>query len=235
MGALIVSVGLFAAVETKTSTTTSTSYVTTTTTFTTSQTGNSSAVVPGAGAGLNLTLEVVKTSGGRLSINVQEVNELDSPVNVTQADGWPYAANDMDPYFVGGCGASGLVGFAMFQGYYGVSDYSSARALYLDTPEVYTCTSTSESTSPPTYYLFQSMGNLADVYQGGKYQYSSDISLTFSAAGYWTGSPLSTEGTTYHLFTPGIYTILAGDEWDDVAILHFTVSDSGTISVGVPS
>jgi hypothetical protein len=39
-------------------------------------------------------------------------------------------------------------------------------------------------------------------------------------AGYWTGSP---NGALIN-FVPGVYTVVAGDEWGAMVFLHFTVS-----------
>jgi hypothetical protein len=39
--------------------------------------------------------------------------------------------------------------------------------------------------------------------------------------GYWTGAD---PDAVQHNFEPGVYTIVAGDEWGALVILHFTVA-----------
>ena len=48
--------------------------------------------------------------------------------------------------------------------------------------------------------------------------------------GYWTGS-----GTTasFHQFPPGIYTVLAEDEWGNVVLLPFTVAGNAISITGL--
>jgi hypothetical protein len=53
------------------------------------------------------------------------------------------------------------------------------------------------------------------------------ISAGDSYTGYWTGS-LAT--AAFHPFPPGVYTVLAEDEWGDVVLLHFTVNSSSSTS-----
>jgi len=42
-----------------------------------------------------------------------------------------------------------------------------------------------------------------------------------TSAGFWTGSR---PDATLNIFTPGIYTVVGGDEWGALVILHFTIS-----------
>ena len=44
---------------------------------------------------------------------------------------------------------------------------------------------------------------------------------TVTSTGFWTGNR---PNATFSHFTPGIYTVVGGDEWGVLAILHFTVS-----------
>jgi hypothetical protein len=45
--------------------------------------------------------------------------------------------------------------------------------------------------------------------------------LETSISGFWAGNPRATEQN----FAPGIYTLLAGDEWGNLVLTHFTVGN----------
>jgi hypothetical protein len=44
--------------------------------------------------------------------------------------------------------------------------------------------------------------------------------------GYWTNDSVS----QFNNFDPGVYTVIAGDEWGALVILHFTVSNATAAS-----
>jgi hypothetical protein len=71
-------------------------------------------------------------------------------------------------------------------------------------------------------YQFQPSSDTAVVFQLGNPDpvLSEKMTAVIQPAGYWTGSP--TAALTD--FTPGIYTVAAGDEWGAIVILHFTVA-----------
>jgi hypothetical protein len=72
------------------------------------------------------------------------------------------------------------------------------------------------------------------------------MSLSFTTGGYWNLQNLSRElnipilgeqypprPPAYIPFTPGAYTIAVADEWGQIALLHFVVSQSGTAAAGL--
>jgi len=72
------------------------------------------------------------------------------------------------------------------------------------------------------------------------------MSLSFTTAGYWNLQNLSSELNipilgegypwdipAYTPFTPGEYTVAVCDEWGQVALLHFSVSQAGTPQAGL--
>jgi hypothetical protein len=84
----------------------------------------------------------------------------------------------------------------------------------------------------PTSYLFEPLSDIADVIPGknipsvdaGINTPNQQISAGITLKGYWTGD--SVPKFTY--FTTGVYTVVGGDEWGNLAFVHFTVSDSVT-------
>jgi hypothetical protein len=72
-----------------------------------------------------------------------------------------------------------------------------------------------------TFYDFRPSSDIAAIYTSYNTEPLS-ISMTaeVTSAGFWTGSPKA----TFSNFTPGIYTVVGGDEWDALVILHFTIS-----------
>jgi hypothetical protein len=172
--------------------------------------------------GLKLGLRVSSNATGALSISSNATNLLDKVNNVTTADDWPYPDTGSYP-----CGNFNQfpVEYAVLQGHYGASNYTSAGAFTLyDTGEVYPCPT---SIAPLPYLLFAPLGdNVTFIFSSGQ-KGGYLVSASYSVTGYWTGS-----GTTasFHQFPPGTYTVLVEDEWGNVVLLPFTVRDN-TISI----
>jgi len=136
-------------------------------------------------------------------LTVYEFNTLDRANNVSAASSWPNNASlfrwVQEPYEEN----VGMAGYEILQGNYSLSNFTQGTALWLQPPpSLLGCCGVGEGS--PTSYAFQPLSE-ANVLSG-------------SYAGYFEG------GSTYTPFSPGTYTVLAGDEWGDVAILHFTVA-----------
>jgi len=197
---------------TETMTSVSTSTVTSTTTSISTETSvlTQGILVPTSSAstldpttGLSLNLNLSTNYNGWVVLTVYESNTLDRANNVSAADSWPSNASlfrwVQEPYEEN----VGMAGYEMLQGNYGLSNFTEGTALWLQPPpSLLGCCGMGEGS--PTSYAFQPLGE-ANVLSG-------------SFAGYFAG------GSTYTPFFPGTYTVLAGDEWGDVAILHFTVA-----------
>jgi hypothetical protein len=196
---------------TETMTTVSTSTITSTTTSISTETSffTQGILVPVSSAstldpttGLSLNLNLSTNSNGWVILTVYEFNTLDRANNVSVADSWPSNASlfrwVQEPYQEN----VGMAGYEILQGNYGPSNFTEGTALWLQPPpSLIGCCAEEE---PPTSYAFQPLSE-ANVLSG-------------SFAGYFVG------GSTYTPFSPGIYTVLAGDQWGDVAILHFIVA-----------
>jgi hypothetical protein len=172
--------------------------------------------------GLTLGLHISANATGALSISTNETNLLNRVNNVTTANSWSYPNTGSYP-----CGnyEQFPIEYAVLQGYYDTSNYTSASALTLyDTADVYLCPT---MTASIPYLLFAPLSdNVSRFYSSGQ-EGSFLVSANYSVTGYWTGSGNT---ASFHQFPPGIYTVLAEDEWGNVVLLPFTVHNN-TISI----
>jgi hypothetical protein len=70
-------------------------------------------------------------------------------------------------------------------------------------------------------YDFQPWSDVATIHTSNSEPYSINMIATVTSAGFWTGSR---PNATFNNFTPGIYTVVGGDEWGALVTLHFTIS-----------
>jgi hypothetical protein len=196
---------------TETTTSVSTSTVTSTATSTSTETSvlTQGILVPVSSAstldpttGLSLNLNLSTNYNQWVILTVYEFNTLDRANNVSAADSWPSNTSlfrwvqELYEENVG------MAGYELLQGNYGLSNFTEGTALWLQPPpSLLGCCGIGES---PTSYAIQPLSE-ANVLSG-------------SFAGYFVG------GSTYTPFSPGTYTVLAGDQWGNVAILHFVVA-----------
>lgn len=170
--------------------------------------------------GLRLSLSEnssVVSNGGGVELFIDLYNTLSEPVNVSSADLWPVANLSLSA-----CGRTILpYGLAIFKGYYGVGNVTTATALDIFSPSNTNSSSSTGSDCPnpalfsvPRFY-FNPNSDMALIGNGRTLQMS--LSMTFE--GYWVanvGVPLM-----LHPFTPGIYTVVCGDEWGNLVLGHF--------------
>jgi hypothetical protein len=178
-------------------------------------------------SGLRLDLLVAPSNGslGSLVINVDEYNTLGVTNNASLANDWLYPPTSLNPY--DNCGAPGPVGFAIFQGNYGLDNYTTAKALTLyNSTFAFTCTTTYQGNYE---YSFSPESNLVFFANSGKTLYNFSALLSFTAKGYWTGGFGTGLGATFHNFPAGTYTVLAADEWGKVVLVQIVVSTAGFI------
>jgi hypothetical protein len=169
-----------------------------------------------ASSGLTLGLRISANAAGVLSISSNVTNLLNKVNNVTTANHWPYpnpdslACGDYDQF---------PIQFAVFQGYYDASNFSSASDLTLyNTAYLYPCPTVS---APAPYLLFAPLSDNVSRFDSSPQEGSYSVSTTDTVSGYWTGSQST---AVFHHFSAGTYTALAEDEWGDAALSHFTVS-----------
>ena len=177
--------------------------------------------------GLQFRLQVKPNGGANFTVTAEEVNLLGSVNNVTEANQWKYAANLLDPFNNCAPGDS-PVGFAIFQGYYGINNYTSGKSLPLyNTTTMFSCT----VNYFPNVYLFQPKSDNISVYNDHQFRVNTTASVSLSTSGYWTGGADTSSPATFNAFA-GSYTVLGADEWGSVLLLHFSVTTSGSSSTG---
>ena len=174
--------------------------------------------------GLSLTLSLdaaTYRSGQTVNIVVDEKNTLSKTNDVPVSAKWPLKGLTMGP-----CSDEKSkippFGIAVAQGYYTASNISKINPLVIDNPnEFISCPYNTFSNL--TGYEFLPM---SDTIKFTDLSDPTHISLQqmYSQAqpnGYWIGTY---PDAVKHNFYPGVYTIVAGDEWGALVFLHFTVA-----------
>jgi hypothetical protein len=213
IGAVYLRIGQSGTSTTSTSSTSSTSGGVGTTSS--ARISASLASAQGAPPGLKLNLQISTNATDALSISTNETNLLNRMNNVTTADNWPYPNTGSEP-----CGNFDQfpIEYAVLQGHYDASNYTSASALTVyDPANIYFCPT---MTAPLTYLLFAPLGDNASRFYSSGQEGNFLVSASYSVTGFWTGSG---NAASFHQFSPGIYTVLAEDEWGNVVLLLFTV------------
>jgi hypothetical protein len=185
----------------------------TTASFTTS----TGAKSPAGGLELSLTLNTTDVSSGQgIAATVDEANSGTAPINVSASSNWP-----IQGLAIGPCGSLNYpVGLSVFRGNYDAANVSSAKALQIYRTGISACPMILAGIGS---FEFQASSDNATIFGGCQPAsggcLSETINSTVSFNGYWNGSALTS-------FPSGVYTVVAGDEWGGIAILHFTVGGS---------
>ena len=99
----------------------------------------------------------------------------------------------------------GMVGYQILQGNYGLDNFTSGTALWLQPQNVgMQCAGMEPQNSYYTFMPLSDQGVISGAYVGS-----------------WADSSID---STYRPFAPGTYTVVAGDEWSSFVMLHFTVA-----------
>ena len=168
--------------------------------------------------GLNLSLSVGPTlvsPGQAVSVAIDEWNTLPTENTVPGASGWSIQGLTLGP-----CWINPPIGIEVAQGFYTYSNVSSARALQLSKPGVYYCPAMLLVSS----YSFEPNSDTAWLVGSCSPDpcFADSENSTTSITGYWTAA------STFSNFTTGEYTVVGGDEWGALAILHFTVVEKNS-------
>jgi hypothetical protein len=201
--------------------------------------------------GLSLTLSLNSTTyhpGEQISVAIHEKNNLPIENNIHVANGWPVQGLSLSP-----CGTLGYpFGISILQGYYDAKSVVAITPLQLFDPNAcYSCPAPvgivsydfqpwSDIAAAYTIYDQSALYSWPSIFgiDSWNFQPWSDIAATYiilndgpslsinmnngiTSAGFWTGSR---PNATFSNFTPGIYTVIGGDEWGALVILHFTIS-----------
>jgi len=168
--------------------------------------------------GLSLTLSLNSTTyhpGEQISITINEKNILPIENKIHAADEWPVHGLTLTP-----CGRlNHPFGISILQGYYDAKAVPVIAPLQLFDPNAfYSCPVILAAVS----YDFQPWSDIAAIHTGyGSEPDSINMTAKVTSSGFWTGSRPT---ATFSNFTPGSYTVVGGDEWGALVILHFTVS-----------
>jgi hypothetical protein len=181
--------------------------------------------------GLSLTLSIDSTSyqpGQQISITIAEKNTLATKDSIEAANAWFVQGLNMGRP----CVANNPFGISILQGNYDTTNVASITPLNLYDPNVvYWCPA---GLSVVTAYDFQPSSDTAVIYS--YFVMTPDSSLPprsvqmigkVSSTGYWAGNR---PAATFINFTPGIYTVVGGDEWGALVILHFTVTPATAVT-----
>lgn len=184
--------------------------------------GSGEVVLTNSDLNLGLFLNsLVIGAGNGVSVQIDEKNPTDRGILVSTANDWAVPGLTL-----GQCGTlNDPFGVGIFPGYYTSENVSAASALTLYPPGTDNCPGI---LSGITGYSFEGMGNVAGIMQG---QDSTPVlfehmDVNVTASGYWT--------STFHLFSPGYYTVVGGDEWGTLIILHFLLVQALPPNQGFP-
>jgi len=150
--------------------------------------------------GLSLHLNLSTNANGQLVLAAYEFNTLDRINNVSYGSSWPNAP--LWQWTEYDCSEGSMMGYEILQGNYAPNNYTQGMALWIHPLTI--AQGGCELMPGNDSYSFEPMS------------VRSLVSGTY--VGYWI------EGETYTPFAPGTYTVLAGDQWGQVAMLRFVVA-----------
>jgi hypothetical protein len=190
----------------------------TTTTTTETTMNNSTSSQPANGLSLSLSLDAdTYRSVDTIHMAIDEKNILARMNNVPAAAKWPVSGLSL-----GICGTlSYPFGIAVYQGFYGISDISTAVPLVIFNPN-----SVPFGCMPPvnnvTKYIFKPASDIVTINGSGPNESATmEMKTEVDVYEHWAGVP---PDAVWHYFEPGVYTVVAGDEWGALVIVHFTVT-----------
>ena len=104
-----------------------------------------------------------------------------------------------------------MEGYEIIQGNYGPGNFTQGNALWIQ----------------PQFQMPSCGGVMPGNDSYSFKPLSAENVLSGAYVGYWSGPTFANQAgqtSTYAPFAPGVYTVLAGDQWGQVAILHFFVA-----------
>jgi len=165
----------------------------------------SSASSPNPLTGLSLNLNLSTNAKGQVVLTAYEFNTLDRVNNASNGNNWPNAS--LFQWTQTSCYEGNVEGYEVLQGNYGSNNFTNGKALWLQ-PQIQSgCPVEGPDISS---FSFKPL-SAGDVLSG-------------SYVGYWSGPMSDDETPSYTPFAPETYTVLSGDQWGQVAILHFIVA-----------
>jgi hypothetical protein len=183
--------------------------------------------------GLRLSLSVTPSetdSGSSFSVDITDFNTL-ATTNAPTITGPPTVGGST--LVVGPCSQLPL-GLGLWQGYYLAGNLSAAPPLSLFQPGIYSC----PAEFPVAYYSFSPLSDNVSLYSPQPRSGNTTVptamwtmpdAFTQSISGYWTSQGV------FQQFQPGYYTLVGGDYYGQLAIVHFYIGQPGTTSTTTTS
>jgi hypothetical protein len=184
--------------------------------------------------GLRLSLTVAPSeadSGSSFSVGITDFNTLATTNSPTMTGPPTIGGNTLA---VGPCSQLPL-GLGLWQGYYSVGNLSAAPPLSLFPPEIYWC----PAEYPVAYFSFSPLSDNVSLYSpqpsgSGNATVPTDMwtmpdAFTQNITGYWTSQGILRQ------FQPGVYTLVGGDDYGQLAIVHFYVGQPSATSTTTTS
>jgi len=195
---------------------------------TTSPTTNTSALNTSSsksanGLSLSLSLDAATYQPGQVIMMFVDERNTSSKMNhVPSSSQWSLNGLELGPSYPCGILSSYYpFGVAIFQGYDTSSNFSKAAPLNLNEPNVimHGCIL---KIGHDFAYDFKPLSDIEVLGYGNTISDLNNIVLKdeVDLKGYWTNDSIS----EFQHFQPGVYTVVAGDEWGALAVLHFTVT-----------
>jgi hypothetical protein len=187
------------------------------TTTTTSDTVVSASSNTTNGLKLSLSVDATPNIQHQISITLDETNVLSEINNIPVSDNWSYKGLGVAP-----CDFTSPYGIAVFEGDYVASNLSTGTPLTLYDPHI---TRLCPTNYPVISYSFQPSLDWAQVIENpaNPLHNSQQMQYELTINGYWPDDNFSSNSQSTS-FAPGVYTVVAGDEWGNLVILHFTVA-----------
>jgi len=191
-----------------------------------------SASAINSSSGLRLDLQLSNTTEG-INVTVGVYNTLNTVNNVTSASDWAIYSNSLNDI----CDNQ-VAAFAVYQGNYEVGNFTAGFPLAIDNVHG---ASICPVLSPSVVYSFNPDSGVTSAPAGAFAlgPFSENVTLTYDISGYSTCGvgtlsfrPSNASGVwvcpqdnayKFNPFPPGTYTVVALDQWGDVAVSHFEV------------
>jgi hypothetical protein len=170
------------------------------------------------GLKLSLLVDATPNVQHQISITLDETNTLSEINNVPVSDNWLYKGLGVAP-----CNFTSPYGIAVFSGDYSSSNLSTGTPLTLYDPHVARLCPTNY---PVISYSFQPSLDWAYVIENPDNPINSAQQMQYELTinGYWPDDNFSSNSQLTN-FAAGVYTVVGGDEWGNLIILHFTVAN----------
>ncbi|HYC26820.1 MAG TPA: hypothetical protein VEB67_02215 [Nitrososphaerales archaeon] len=171
----------------------------------------------GTGQGFTLYLDINSTAlspSNSLNVTAWEVSTAPAISNVTALSNWSVPVSDL---YTSNCFHGWPIGIGLMQGHYDQDNYSLGSMIPL-TYVAAGCAQSQGTSSPPQWFAFEPDTSDVIASQGGTlvhWTLLSQFTFNHSSSSIFDGNGV---------LAPGVYTVVAADEWGDVLTTNFTVS-----------